>query len=231
MAAIRLEFVLNLSTIVLDMRTKRDALADVLFGQTHGGILGLLYGHPDQSFYVRQIARQVGISVGTVQRELEKLAQVGLIVRSESGNQVFYQANPNSPVFPEIRALVAKTVGAFRVLRSALEPLSKQIAVAFVYGSMARQEEKAESDIDLMMVGEVSLDDVLAHLSGVESILARPVNPTVYTADEFRLKITSGNYFLNAVLQGKIVFLFGDEDELGKMGGDRVVEARTHQPR
>ena len=220
-----------MSTIVLDMRTQRDALAHVLFGQTRGGILGLLYGHPDQSFYVRQIARQVGISVGSVQRELEKLAQVGLIVRSESGNQVFYQANPNSPVFPEIRALVAKTVGAFSVLRSALEPLAKQIAVSFVYGSLARQAEKAESDIDLMMVGEVSLDDVLAHLSEVESILVRPVNPTVYTADEFRLKLAGGNHFLNAVLQGKLVFLFGDEDELGKVGGVRVAETRAHQSR
>ncbi len=213
------------------MRTKSNSWEDVFFGQTRGGILGLLYGRSDESFYVRQIARLVGVSVGTVQRELETLSKVGLIVRSSAGNQVYYQANRNSPVFPEIRGLVAKTIGAVHILRSALQLRSEQIVVAFLYGSMARQEEKAGSDIDVMIIGSVGLDDVLARLSGVETTLARPVNPTVYSEAEFKSKLSSGNHFLNAVIRGEKVFLIGDEDELRKMGGVRLAETRAPKSR
>lgn len=213
------------------MRTVPTSLSAVLFGQIRGGILGLLYGRCDESFYVRQIARHVVASVGAVQRELETLSHIGLLVRTSVGNQVFYQANRNSPVFLEMRSLVAKTVGAIHLLRSALEPLSKQVVVAFVYGSMARQEEKAESDIDVMIIGNISLDNTLERLSKVETALARPVTPTVYSEAEFKSKLSNGNHFLNAVIRGDKVFLVGDEDELRKVGGARLAEARTHQSR
>ena len=111
------------------MRTKTGSLGDVLFGQTGGGILALLYGRSDECFYVRQIARTLGTSVGTVQRELENLSKVGLVSRSRVGSQVFYQANQNNPVFAELRAMVAKTIGIFQVLRSALEPLAERLTV------------------------------------------------------------------------------------------------------
>ncbi|MGO9561496.1 MAG: nucleotidyltransferase domain-containing protein [Candidatus Korobacteraceae bacterium] len=212
-----------MSTIALIMRADAGALADVLFGKGRGAILALLYGHPDQSFYYRQITRQLnGVSVGTIQRELDTLSQLGLIDRSIVGNQVFYQANRNHPVFPELRALVAKTVGVFQVLRSALAPMAKHVSLAFVYGSMARQQEKAESDVDLLIVGEVALEEVLAKLADVEPSLGRAVNPTVYSVSEFRSKLASGNHFLNSVARGKKVFLIGDEDELRKVGGVRL---------
>ncbi|MFZ1136357.1 MAG: nucleotidyltransferase [Candidatus Korobacteraceae bacterium] len=213
------------------MRTDSGSLGDVLFGQTRGGILALLYSRTDESFYVRQIARSLGISVGSVQRELENLSKVGLINRSQIGNQVFYRANQNSPVFGEIRALVAKTVGTFHVLRSALEPLAKRITVAFVYGSLAHQQEKADSDVDVMIIGKVTLDEVLAQLDSTEASLGRTVNPTVYSIAEYKSKFAGGNHFLNAVIRGKKVFLFGDEDELREMGGIRLVKKRSHKPR
>src|SRR5467141_1572880 len=97
-----------------------NGLADLLFGRTRGALLALLYGHADQSFYTRQIAREVDASVGAVQRELENLSNVGLILRKSVGSQVFYQANQDAPIFPEMRALVNKTVGVFSILRSAL---------------------------------------------------------------------------------------------------------------
>ena len=205
------------------MRADAEALADVLFGKARGAILALLYGHPDESFYYRQITRQLnGVSVGTVQRELDTLSQLGLIDRSTVGNQVFYQANRKHPVFPELRALVAKTVGAFQVLRSALAPMAKRISLAFVYGSLARQQEKAESDVDLLIVGAVTLEAVLAKVADVEPSLGRAVNPTVYSVSEFRSKLASGNHFVNSVARGKKVFLIGDEDELRKVGGARL---------
>jgi predicted nucleotidyltransferase len=211
------------------MSTNSGDLADVLFGQIRGGVLALLYGQADKSFYVRQIARHVNASVGAVQRELEKLAQVGLIVRASVGNQVFCQVNRHNPVFSEMRALVGKTVGVFNILHSAIEPLTEKITVAFVYGSVARQEETAESDIDVMIIGKAKLDEVLSHLSDVDAALGRPVNPTVYSVREFKEKLQAGNHFLNAVLNSRKVFLIGNEDELGKMGAVRMAQAGAQQ--
>src|ERR1700723_3119423 len=164
--------------------SSRNGLGDLLFGRTRGAILALLYGRADQSFYTRQIAREVDASVGAVQRELENLSKVGLIIRSSLGSQVFYQANRHAPIFREMQALVNKTIGIFSVLRSALHPLAKRIPVAFVYGSVAREEETAQSDVDLllMVVRKVTVDEVLSPLSTVEKSIGRPINPTVYSA-------------------------------------------------
>jgi uncharacterized protein len=211
------------------MSTGLNALSDVLFGQIRGGVLALLYGQADKSFYVRQIARHVNASVGAVQRELEKLAEVDLIARTSVGNQVFYQVNRRNPVFAEMKVLVSKTVGVFNILRSTLEQLADRITIAFVYGSVARHEEKAESDVDIMIMGDVGLDDVLSNLSGAETILGRRIEPTVFSVHEFKRKLEEGNHFLNAVLNGDKVFLIGNEDELRKMAGIWMAEARTKQ--
>jgi predicted nucleotidyltransferase len=205
------------------MRTNgRGAISVVLFGQTRGAVLALLYGHSDESFYVRQISRNIGISPGAVQRELEQLALAGLIARSQVGNQVFYRANTDSPIFPEIRSLVAKTVGLSDTLRLALEPIVKDIRVAFVFGSVARQEENAKSDIDLMIVGDVTFDRVISCLGQAQEKVGRQINPTTYSAREFRAKLNSGNHFLRSVLQGSKLFLIGTEDDLRKLGAKRV---------
>lgn len=224
-----MRYVLTTDTIILTMSTVSATLSGVLFGQIRGGVLALLYGHADKSYYVRQIARHVKASVGAVQRELEKLTQVDLLVRTSVGNQVFYQVNQRNPVFFEMRALVNKTVGIFNILRSTLEHLSEQITIAFVYGSVARQEEKAESDIDVMIIGIVELDDVIARMSDAEATLGRAVNPTVYSVHEFKEKLENGNHFLNAVVSGDKVFLIGNEDELGKMAGVRMAKTGTKQ--
>ena len=189
--------------------------------------MALLYGRTDQSFYTRAIAREVDASVGAVQRELENLSKVGLILRKSVGSQVFYQANRDTPIFQEMRALINKTIGVFGVLRSALRPLSKQIVAAFLYGSVAREQETAQSDVDLLVVGKATLDEVLSRLSTVEKGIGRPINPTVYSVAEFKSKLTAGNHFLTSVLKGQKVFLVGDEDELRKVGGIRLAKDRT----
>jgi predicted nucleotidyltransferase len=126
-----------------------------------------------------------------------------------------------------MHALVSKTIGVFSVLRSALHPLAKRILVAFVYGSVARGDETAQSDVDLTLVGKATLNEVLSRLSTVEKSIGRPINPTVYSGLEFKSKLASGNHFLNAVLKGQKVFLLGDEDELRKVGGVRLAKAGT----
>jgi len=194
------------------MSTELSALGDLLFGQTRGRIPALLFGRPDQSFYIRQIARETRTSAGSVQRELEALANVGLIQRTDSGHQVYYQANRNHPVYPEIHALVAKTIGVFQLLGTALAPLANRISRAFVYGSLASGNENAQSDVDLMIVGEVTLDEVLAQLAPIEQRIGRPINPTLYSVSDFKTKMDSGNHFLRSVMQGKRVFLIGEEN-------------------
>jgi predicted nucleotidyltransferase len=208
------------------MSTTTD-LADLLFGRTRGAVLALLYGRADQSFYTREIAREVDGSVGAVQRELENLSKVGLILRKSVGSQVFYQASRDTPIFSEMRALINKTIGIFGVLRSALRPLSNRIVAAFVYGSVAREEETEQSDVDLMVVGKATLDEVLSRLSAAEKGIGRSINPTVYSVAEFKSKLAAENHFLSSVLKGKKVFLLGDEDELRKVGGVRLAQART----
>ena len=217
-------------TLALSMRANANRLADVLFGKGRGAVLALLYGRPDQSFFYRQITRQLpDVSVGTLQRELDTLSQLGLVDRSTVGKQVFYRANRNHPVFSELHALVAKTVGTIQVLREALASIAERISIALVYGSMARREERAESDIDLLIVGEVSLDDVLRSVSDLEQTLGRAVNPTVYGTAEFKTKLKNGNHFLNSVVQGEKIFLIGDEGELRKVGRIRLAQVRTKQ--
>jgi uncharacterized protein len=205
------------------MRTPLASVGDLLFGQTRGRVLALLYGAPDETFFVRQIARQVKTSVGTVQRELALLTEAGLIKRAAVGSQVFYQANQENPEFPELQALLAKTTGVFQILKVALAPLSSRISLAFVYGSVARREEKAASDIDLMVIGAISLDEVLDAVGPLEKQLRRPVNPTIYSLEDARARLHEGNHFLQSLKKSKKVFLIGDEDEFRKIGTTRLV--------
>src|SRR5579863_6598893 len=205
------------------MRTPLTSVGDLLFGQTRGRVLALLYGAPDEPLFVRQIARLAETSVGTVQRELALLTDAGLIKRSALGSQVFYQANQEHPDFPELRALFAKTAGVFQMLKAALAPLSTCINLAFVYGSVARGEEKATSDIDLMVIGAVSLDEVLDAVGPVEKRLRRPVNPTIYSLEDVRARLREGNHFLQSLKKSKKVFLIGDEDEFRKVSTTRLV--------
>src|SRR6266700_985970 len=121
----------------------------------------------------------------------------------------FIRRTEKLPYF-EMQALVNKTIGIFSVLRSALHPLAKRILVAFVYGSVAREQETAQSDVDLMVVGKATLDEILSRLYTVEKSIGRPINPTVYSVEEFKSKLASGNHFLTAVLRGQKIFLLGD---------------------
>jgi predicted nucleotidyltransferase len=206
------------------MRTPVGSVGDLLLGQTRGRVLALLYGAPDESFFVRQIARHIETSVGNVQRELAILSDAGLIMRSVLGVQVFYRANREHPVFPELRALVAKTAGVFQLLKAALLPLSARIKFALVYGSVARGEDTSASDIDLMIVGSVSLDEILDATSSVEKHLRRPLNPTIYTTQELRDGFRSENHFLRSLKKSKKVFLIGNEDEFREVGATRLVQ-------
>jgi predicted nucleotidyltransferase len=202
-----------MSTIVLIMSTHAAALGDLLFGRTRSRLLATLYSKPDTHFFVRQLARHIHGSAGTVQRELLTLTSAGLIIRNSRENQVLYQANSKHPIFPELHSLLAKTTGVFSILSEAIAPLAHEVEFAFVYGSFARGEEKAESDIDLMVIGEVTLDALLHSLAPVEQKLGRPVNPTVFARQEARTRLHTGNHFLKAIQSAQLVFLIGREND------------------
>lgn len=157
-----------------------------------------------------------GIALGAVQRELRQLVDAGLVVRKTLGAHTLYSANEASPVFTEIRNLVAKTVGIHDVLLTALRPLRKRINVAFVYGSVARSRESHQSDVDLMIVGKVHFEDVVERMADAQTTLNREINPTVYTVNEFKDKVR-GN-FLKTVLGEKKLFIIGDDNVLRELG-------------
>jgi predicted nucleotidyltransferase len=188
-----------------------------LFGRTRTALLALLFGHSDESFHLRQLVREIGAGHGALQRELRLLTEMGLIVRTVRGNQVLYQANPRSPIFSELRSLIAKTSGVHEQIRSALATLGTNVRVAFIYGSVARQREQANSDVDLMVLGDATFGEVVSALGPAQKAIRREINPTVYSIAEFRAKLAAGNHFLKSVVGGKNLFVIGSRNELAKL--------------
>jgi predicted nucleotidyltransferase len=176
-----------------------------------------MYGRADQAFYLRQLDRELGVGYGALQRELKQLSEMGLIVRNAQGNQVLYRANLQSPIFAELKSLVAKTVGIRETLVSALTALRSKIKVAFIYGSVARQQESANSDVDLMVVGSVSFSDVVSALGPAQKAAGREINPAVFPVSEFRAKLADGNHFLSAVVNEEKIFVIGTRHDLAKL--------------
>ena len=216
--------VTNPETLVPRMSTvfASSQLSAALFGQTRRAILALLFGHPDQSYYLRQLVRSAGLGLGAAQREVKRLSEAGIIRRTVNGNQVFYQANPDCPIYGELKGLMVKTSGVADVLRAALVPLAGQIRVAFIYGSVAKLAQKSGSDVDVMVVGEPTFGEVVSAVGNAQETLAREVNPTVYSPTEFRSKLKAGHHFLTAVIGSEKLFLIGDERELARLGAKRL---------
>ena len=191
-----------------------------LFGRTRSALLAMLYGRTEEAFYLRQLVRALGSGHGAVQRELALLTEMGLVIRTTQGNQVLYRANSRSPVFAELKRLIAKTVGIHDTLRSSLATLDSKVEIAFVYGSVARHEEQANSDVDVMVLGDASFSDVVEALSPAQRTLGREVNPTVFPVAEFRTKVAAGNHFVKKVLSEKKMFVIGTQDELAKLASE-----------
>ena len=188
-----------------------------LFGKTRQALLSQLYTRPDEALLQEDLIRLAALGRGSVQRELDFLTRAGILHRMVRGRQVYFQANPDCPIYPEVRALIVKTAGVADVLRNALVPLADRVELAFVYGSVARAQERRGSDVDVMIIGEVSFSDASQALGGVQATLGREVNPSVYSAREFRAKLLAKHPFLNSVFKGKKIFLIGDEHALARL--------------
>lgn len=185
-------------------------------------MLGWLFSHPDERFFVRQLSALLQEDSTNLSRELARLESLGIVTGTREGHQRYYRASPDCPIYPELRGLVAKTVGAGDILRAVLQPLAGRIEVAFVFGSVAAGKETAASDIDLLVIGDLGLGELVEALGPVQDRLGREVNPTLYPASEFRDKITRGHHFLRAVLQGPKIFLIGSSGELERLAEVRL---------
>ncbi|HEV8553595.1 MAG TPA: nucleotidyltransferase domain-containing protein [Casimicrobiaceae bacterium] len=200
-------------------------LASLLFGAYRRDVLALLLLHPETSLHVREIGRATGKTPGTLLRELNHLADEGVLIRRPVGNQVHFQADTRCAIYDDLRNLLKKTVGIVDVLREALTPLADKIHIAFVYGSIARGDERAGSDVDLMIIGDVEFADVIEALADAQDALRRQINPNLYPAREFRRKVAAGEPFLKRVLAEKKLFVIGGHDELGKLAAHRKAES------
>lgn len=199
------------------MRTIKKTAIDWLLPEVRKKVLALLLTDIRQSRHLRDIARKTGFAIGTVQRELAGLTQAEIVIRRKDGNRTYYQANTGCPILPELSGLLRKTAGIADVLKDALKPLSKKIKAAFVFGSFAANSERANSDVDLLVIGSCSFGEVVAAVGKAQDKLGREVNPSVYPVDEFEKKAAAGQHFIKTVLAGAKIFLIGNENELKKL--------------
>ncbi len=195
------------------------SLGDVLFTATQQKVLGLLFGKPDQSYYANEIARWAKVGKGSLMRELERLHDAGVLTLSRQGNQTHYQANRDCPIHEELLGIVRKTFGLGEQLRSALAPFAGRLVWAFVYGSIAKGNEHAGSDVDLMLIGDdLSYSDVMESLMPVEERLGRAINPTLRTRDDWLAKMATGNSFVLRVAEQDRIDLIGGPPEESARG-------------
>ena len=187
-------------------------IADALFTKVQQRVLAVLFGNPGRSFYANEVIALAGSGTGAVQRELARLEMAGLVTVTRVGNQKHYQADTAAPVFEELRGLVLKTAGLVDVLRDALGPLTAQISAAFVFGSVAKRQDTAKSDIDLMVVSDsLSYADLFIVLEEATNRLGRTVNPTVYSRQELNKRVRADNAFVKRVLAQPKLWVIGEE--------------------
>ncbi|TCT11071.1 nucleotidyltransferase domain-containing protein [Paralcaligenes ureilyticus] len=196
--------------------SSRTSFSDALFSGTKQRVLGILYGQPSRSFYANELISLAASGSGAVQRELATLASSGLVIVKAIGNQKHYQANPDSPIFTELCAIIQKTTGLADPLREALGPIASQITAAFVYGSVAKKTDTASSDIDLMLISdEISYGELFSVLEEVSARLGRSVNPTILTIEEFKKRLINQESFLTRVIEQPKIWIIGGSGDLG----------------
>ncbi len=195
--------------------TVSTGLADVLFTSVQQRVLGLLFGQPGRRFQSAELIRLAGSGTGATHRLLKRLAESGLVRVSAEGHQKYYQANAASPVFEEMTGLIRKTVGLVEPLREALAPLGDRIRAAFVYGSVASGQDRADSDIDLMVISEdLDYPTVFESVQAAERQLGRTVSPNLMTPEEWRRKRSQPDSFAARLAGRSRLLVLGSEDDL-----------------
>ena len=187
------------------IENEMDAAANLLFGKTRQAVLVLLFEQAGQSSYLREIARATGIGPGQLQNELQQLCKADLVVRREDGNRVTYQANTRHPIFAELQSIVSKTCGLPARIKAALMPLAAGIQFAAIYGSFAKGSNNARSNVDLLIVGEPSLETIISLIHPIEQKSGREISVRLYTKEAFAERKAKGDSFLSGILNGPLM--------------------------
>jgi predicted nucleotidyltransferase len=198
---------------------KSAPILDNLFPGIRQGVLAATLTRPEKWWYLSELADFLHTRPSSLQRELRSLEKSGVLQQRKDGRRTYFKAETRSPIFREMRSIFEKTVGLVPTLGRALQPLESKIVCAFVYGSVARGEERATSDVDLMLIGDVSLAQLSPVLRKVEKRLGREVNVTNYSEPEFRKKIAEGDHFLTTVLRSSLQFVKGEQGDLDAITG------------
>lgn len=189
------------------------SISSALFSDSQARVLQWLFGQPERSYHLSELRRLTSLGSASLQRELNRLVDAGLVQSERVGNLRRFQANSLSPVYQELVSLTRKTVGVVPMMREALAPMAARLTKAFIYGSVARQTDTAGSDVDLLVVGEdLSLNEILTLLMPVEEQLGRRINPTCYTPVEYAKRVAEPDSFVNRVLAQATLPLIGDAD-------------------
>lgn len=183
------------------------------------GVMAATVLRPEREWYLSDLAAHLGVGPSSLQRTLAKLTSAGILTRREDGNRVYYRPDPVCPILGELAGILTKTAGIADPLREALAPFAAKIRVAFIHGSVAEERERSESDVDLIVVGDLPGADLSFALRPLSDRFGREVNFTRYTPLEFRSKIADRNHFLSAVLRKRRIFLIGGEIELEEVAG------------
>ncbi|MGH2620405.1 MAG: nucleotidyltransferase domain-containing protein [Anaerolineales bacterium] len=208
---------------VTTKRIRQPSILGALFtSQARQDVLELLFLNTPKRYYLREIASLTQHPVRAIQRELARLEAGGLLTGSAEGNRKYYQANRESPIFPELKALMIKTVGLGDLLRKHLRKSESSIRVAFLFGSYARGSEDATSDIDLMVIGEITGRALARLIAPAREILRREVNAVILPSSELRRRLAEEGNFMRDVLEEPKVFLIGGEDELSELAKGRL---------
>lgn len=196
---------------------QRKGPADFLLPRTRQAVLCALLDGPDRPWYRSDLAQHIGLRPSSLQRELDGLVRAGVLLRRRDGNRAYFTPDPACPFLSELKGLISKTVGIGALIRRLLDPLRPQVAVAFIFGSIARNAERSASDVDLMVIGSVGVGDLIPGLRKVESQLGRPVNVHTYTPSEFVAKWRSQHHFITDVLAREKVFVVGTSHDLDEL--------------
>ena len=206
---------------------KSSPILSPLFTPTMQGVLGATVLRPEREWYLSDLAAHLGVGPSSLQRTLAKLTRAGILNRRGNGNRVYYRPDPACPILGELAGILTKTAGIAEPLREALAPFADKIRVAFIHGSMAEERERSESNVDLIVVGDVARPDLAFALHPLQDRLGREVNVTRYTPKKFRSKVADGHHFLTAVLRKQRIFLIGGEHELDEVAGRKTGSLRA----
>jgi len=196
---------------------RKSNLSNALFSKTRQGVLAATYGQPERRWYLSELANWIGTAPSSLQRELKSLSQTGILKTVREGNRTYFQAETDSPIFNPLKELVAQTLGVIPALQEDFYQFDNRLECAFIYGSVARGEEKSTSDVDLLIIGSIGLAELAPTLRRLEKKFNREFNATCFAPEEFKGKVRGANHFLTAVLKEEKIFIRGDDNELDRL--------------